>query len=98
MVKWGRTPLQIIIIKKILKYNFYLNSKDDNTLVKQFLYISQELGKKYTNSYSYLLLDTLNFYSSQRFRKPDSIIEFYFHTNLQIQRILGRKRLKVRLN
>ena len=46
----GRTPLQIIIIKKILKYNLYLNSKDDNTLVKQFLYISQELGKKYTNS------------------------------------------------
>ena len=77
----GRTPLQIIIIKKILKYNLYLNSKDDNTLVKQFLYISQELGKKYTNSYSYLLLDTLSFYSSQRFRKSeylteDSIIEF----------------------
>ena len=77
----GRTPLQIIIIKKILKYNLYLNSKDDNPLVKQLLYISQELGKKYTNSCSYLLLDTLNFYSSQRFRKPeylteDSIIEF----------------------
>ena len=77
----GRTPFQIIIIKKILKYNLYLNSKDDNILVKQFLYISQELGKKYTSSYSYLLLDTLNFYSSQRFRKPeylteDSIIEF----------------------
>ena len=77
----GRTPLQIITIKKNFKYNLYLNSKDDNTLVKQFLYISQELGKKYTNSYSYLLLDTLNFYSSQRFRKPeylteDSIIEF----------------------
>ena len=74
----GRTPLQIIIIKKILKYNLYLNSKDDNALVKQFLYISQELGKKYT---SYLLLDTLSSYSSQRFRKPeylteDSIIEF----------------------
>ena len=52
-----------------------------NTLVKQSLYISQELGKKYTYSYSYLLLDTLTFYSSQRFRKPDyltenSIIEF----------------------
>ena len=77
----GRTPLQIIIIEKILKYNLYLNSKDDNTLVKQFLYISQILGKKYMNSHSYLLLDTLNFYSSQGFRKPeylteDSIIEF----------------------
>ena len=71
----GRTPLQIIIIKKILIYNLYLNSKDDNTLVKQFLYISQELGKKYTNSYSYLLLDTLNFYSLQRFRKPEYLTE-----------------------
>ena len=76
----GRTPLQIIIIKKILKYNLYLNSKDDNTLVKQFLYISQELGKN-IRIHSYLLLDTLNFYSSQRFRKPEyltenSIIEF----------------------
>ena len=72
----GRTPLQIIIIKKILKYNLYLNSKDDNTLVKQFLYISQELGKKYTNLYSYLLLDTLTFYSSQRFRKPEYLTEY----------------------
>ena len=73
----GRTPLQIIIIKKILKYNIYLNSKDDNTLVKQFLYISQELGKKIYEFIQLLITsDTLTFYSSQRFRKPEYLTEY----------------------
>ena len=52
-------------------------------IVIQFLYISQEISKTYMNSYGYLLLDILKFYSSQRFRNPkyfteDSIVDFVF--------------------
>ena len=53
----GRIPLQIISVKQILKYNQYLNSRDDKSLVKQSLYISQQVRKTYTNSYGYIMLD-----------------------------------------
>jgi len=77
----GRIPLQIVIIKQILKYNLYLKSKDDDALVKQFLHISQEISKKNTNSYSFLMLDLLQMCRSQRFRNSkhlteDSITDF----------------------
>ena len=58
----GRIPLQIIIVSQILKYYQYLTSKDDNSLVKQSLYISQEVSKTYTSSYGYLMLDLVNIF------------------------------------
>ena len=42
----GRFPLQLNILKQILKYNLYLNSKEDSSIVKQSLYISDEINKK----------------------------------------------------
>ena len=35
----GRFPLQLSVLKQILKYNLYLNSKEDSSIVKQSLYI-----------------------------------------------------------
>ena len=64
----GRIPIQIMIIKQILKYYQYLNSKDDNSLVKQSLYISKEVSKTYTNSYGYLMHELVQFCSSKPFK------------------------------
>ena len=41
----GRFPLQLTVLKQILKYNLYLNSKEDSSTVKQSLYISDEINK-----------------------------------------------------
>ena len=46
----GRIPLQLTILKRILKYNLYLNSKEDSSIVKQSLCISDELNTDCTNS------------------------------------------------
>ena len=41
----GRFPPQLTVLKQILKYNLYLNSKEDSSIVKQSLYISDEINK-----------------------------------------------------
>ena len=55
----GRFPIQISIISLIFKYYIYLNGKENNSVVKQALIISQELGSKYHNSYHSKLLEIL---------------------------------------
>ena len=53
----------------------YLNSKDEDALVKQFLHISQEISKKNTNSYGFLMLNLLKICCSQRVRNPKHFTE-----------------------
>lgn len=67
----GSFPLQIVIIKQILKYYQYLLSKDDNSIVKQALIISQETGSKLSNSYTNNLLDLLTFCDSRCSKQPE---------------------------
>ena len=71
----GRIPLQIVIIKQILRYNIYLNSKDDDTLVKQFLNISQEMTKQKMNSYSLSMLNLLKLCCSEDVTNPKHFTE-----------------------
>ena len=52
-----RFPIQISIISLILKYYIYLNGKESNSIVKQALIISQELGSNSHNSYHSKLLE-----------------------------------------
>ena len=47
----GRFPILIPIVKRILKYNLYLRSKDDNTIVKQAFLISEEIKTNLTKIY-----------------------------------------------
>ena len=78
----GRFPPQLTILKQILKYNLYLNSKEDSSIVKQSLYISDEINKICTNSYGRLLLqDLLKSHNSNRIKTTkhlteDNIVDF----------------------
>ena len=77
----GRIPLQLTILKQILKYKLYLNSKEDSSIVKQSLYISDEINKKCTNSYGYFLQDLLKSHNSNRIKTTkhlteDNIVDF----------------------
>ena len=38
----GRNPLQIMILKRVLNYILYLNSKENNSVVKQMFFTSQK--------------------------------------------------------
>ena len=93
----GRFPPQLTILKQILKYNLYLNSKEDSSIVKQSLYISDEINKICTNSYGRLLLqDLLKSHNSNRIKTTkhlteDNIVDFISalkNTNILIS---GRK-------
>ena len=42
----GRFPLQITIIKQLVKYYLYLDKKNNSSLMKQALHISEETGNK----------------------------------------------------
>ena len=77
----GRIPLQLTILKQILKYNLYLNSKEDSSVVKQSLYIFDEINKKCANSYGYFLQDLLKSHNSNRIKTTkhlteDNIVDF----------------------
>ena len=77
----GQFPLQLTMLKQILKYNLYLNSKEDSSIVKQSLYISDEINKRCTNSYGYFLQDLLTSHNSNRIKTTthlteDNIVDF----------------------
>ena len=48
----GRFPIHLTIIKFILKYYMYLNSKEGTSVAKQALYISKDTSSKLSNSYN----------------------------------------------
>ena len=85
----GRIPLQLTILKRILKYNLYLNSKEDSSIVKQSLCISDELNTNCTNSYGYFLQDLLKSHNSNRIKitkhlTEDNIVDFISALKKQI--------------
>ena len=47
----GRLPIQITLVKKILKYYSYLCAKDENTIAKQAFLIAKELDLENRKSY-----------------------------------------------
>ena len=69
----GKYPLQITIINLIFKYYIYLKDKDDSSVVKQALIISQDLGQKFYNSYHSKLLDLLKFCNSRKLGQPHKL-------------------------
>ena len=71
----GRFSLQLTILKQILKYNLYLNPKEDSSVVKQSLYFSDEINKKCTNSYGYFLQDILKSHNSNRIKTTKHLTE-----------------------
>ena len=86
----GRFPIQISIISLILKYYIYLNGKENNSIVKQALIISQELGSKSHNSYHSKLLEILKFCNPCLSRQPDKL------TNLHISELISSVKNKYR--
>ena len=66
----GRFPIQTSITSLIFKYYIYLNGKEDNSIVKQGLIISQDLGFKSHNSYHSTLLEILQFFNPRLSRRP----------------------------
>ena len=76
-------PIQISIISLIFKYYIYLNGKENNSIVKQALIISQELGSKSHNSYHSKLLEMLKFCNPCLSRQPDRL------TNLHISELIS---------
>ena len=69
----GKYPLQITIINLIFKYYIYLKDKDDSSIVKLALIISQDLGLKIFNSYHSKLLELLKFCNSRHLRQPHKL-------------------------
>ena len=57
----GRFPIQLIIIKHLLSYNCYINTKDDGSIVKQSIKIMAEITSTPANSYIKNLENILNF-------------------------------------
>ena len=69
----GSFPLQIVIIRHILTYYYYLNSKDDSSIVKQPLNIMHENSSKIANSYINNINNILKFCNNRFSGKPDDI-------------------------
>ena len=69
----GSFPLQIVIIRHILTYYYYLNSKDDSSIVKQALNIMHENSSKIANSYINNINKILKFCNNRFSGKPDDI-------------------------
>ena len=57
----GRFPIHLTIIKFILKYYMYLNTKEETSVAKQALYISKETSSKLSNSYNNNIVEILKF-------------------------------------
>ena len=60
----GRFPTLIPIIKRILKYNLYLRSKDDNVIVKQAFLISEDTKNNLTKSYGNKFKELFNLFNN----------------------------------
>ena len=69
----GRFPLQIVIVKHILNYIIYLNSKDNNSIVKQMFLMSQESVFDCPNSYSGKLRNLFALLNSTSSRNPSCL-------------------------
>ena len=69
----GSFPLQIVIIGHILTYYYYLNSKDDSSIVKQALNIMHKNSSKIANSYINNINNILKFCNNRFSGKPDDI-------------------------
>ena len=69
----GSFPLQIVITRHILTYYYYLNSKDDSSIVKQALNIMHENCSKIVNSYINNIDNILKFCNNSFSGKPDDI-------------------------
>ena len=67
----GSFPLQIVIIRHILTYYNYLNSKDDSSILKQALNIMHENSSKIANSYINNINNNLKFCNNRFSGKPD---------------------------
>ena len=64
----GRYPLQIMILKRILNYILYLNSKEHNSVVKQMFFTSQKI--ECLNSYFCNFLKLARSLSPKPFKAP----------------------------
>ena len=69
----GSFSFQIVIIRHILTYNYYLNSKDDSSIVKQALNTMHENSSKIANSYINNFNNILKFCNNRFSGKPDDI-------------------------
>ena len=69
----GRFPIHLTIIKLILKYCMYLNSKEETSIVKQALYISKETTSKFSSSYNNNFVEILKFGNCYNLRNSESL-------------------------
>ena len=69
----GRFPIHLTIIKFILKYYMYLNSKVETSVVKQALYISKETSSKLSNSYNNNIVEILKFGNCYNLRNSETL-------------------------
>ena len=69
----GRFPIHLTIIKFILKYYMYLNSKEETSVVKQALYISKETSSKLSNSYNNNIVEILKFGNCYNLRNTETL-------------------------
>ena len=69
----GRFPIHLTIIKFILKYYMYLNSKEETSVVKQALYISKETSSKFSNSYNNNIVEILKFGNCYNLRNTETL-------------------------
>ena len=69
----GRFPIHLTIIKFILKYYMYLNTKEETPIVKQALYISKETSSKLSNSYNNNIVEILKFGTCYNLRNSGTL-------------------------
>ena len=69
----GHFPIHLTIIKLILKYCVYLNSKEETSIVKQALYISKETTSKFSSSYNNNFVEILKFGNCYNLRNSESL-------------------------
>ena len=69
----GRFPIHLTIIKFILKYYMYLNTKEETSAAKQALYISKETSSKLSNSYNNDIVEILKFGNCYNLRNSETL-------------------------
>ena len=71
----GRFPILITIIKQILKYNVYLRSKDNNSIVKQAFLISEQIDTNMRKCYRNKLNELLSLFDVRESYGPTLLSE-----------------------
>ena len=69
----GRFPIHLTIIKFILKYYMYLNTKEETSVAKQALYISKETSSKLCNSNNNNIVEILKFGNCYNLRNSETL-------------------------